>query len=401
VLGSFNSVCVSGERVPGVHREKRVVRRKICFIVGTLSQGGAERQLYYMLRILHEEGNKVIVLCLTQGEYWEPRIKKLGVTVVWVGQRKARSLRLLRILREVHRLKPDILQSSHFYTNFPTAIAGKIFGIPAIGAVRTDCLNEVAGLGRTLGVLNLKSPRLIAGNSTAALKNARKCGVPEPRLFFLPNVVDCTEFQFAARVPRNVIRLVTAGRLVGQKRHDRFIRLISRLRSSVASPVKGIIVGAGPEREVLEHQIVDLQLEEHVDFLGLSRNMKSIYDEADIFVLTSDFEGTPNVILESMASGVPVVSTDVGDVSALIEDGVSGFIVNSECEEDLLIRVQQLIQDSHKRQVFAANARRHIERAFSLTRLSVYLDSLYTTAEQSPGDTSQTMKTWKSTERYP
>jgi glycosyltransferase involved in cell wall biosynthesis len=340
-----------------------------------------------MVRILSEAGNNVTVLCLTRGDYWESRIKDLGVHVTWVGQHEARPLRLLSILREVGRLNPDILQSSHFFTNFPTAIAGRIFGIPAIGAVRTDCNNEVAGPGRILGLLNLKVPRVVAGNSRAALQNARTFGVPQQRLFFLPNVVDCIEFEFTDKALHSPVRVVTAGRLVEQKRHDRFVRLIWRL-SSLQLAVKGMIFGTGPRRGALQEQMRELHLtEKHLQFGGLMGNMRHIYSGADIFVLTSDFEGTPNVVLEAMASGVPVVSTDVGDVRALIEDGVSGFVVSRDNEEDLIARVRQLVEDPSQRRAYAKNARRHVEMNCSLIRLSDCLEALYRSAEDSIVDT--------------
>jgi glycosyltransferase involved in cell wall biosynthesis len=355
-----------------------VSRNHICFLVGTLSQGGAERQLYYMLRVLQKNCKTLTVLCLTKGEYWEERIKALGIPVVWVGQHETRVLRLQAILREIRRLKPDLLQSSHFFTNLPAAIAGRLFGIPAIGAVRNDCLNEVAGVGILVGKLNLRVPRWLAGNSRAGLENARMQGVSGRSLFFLPNVVDCTEFRFSPRAAHNPVRIVTAGRLVQQKRQDRFIRLIARLRSSMPLAIQGVIAGDGPTLEQLRRQIEELQLSPHdIELRGVSTDMKNLYHQADIFVLTSDWEGTPNVVLEAMASGVPVVSTDVGDVRELIDDGVTGFVVSRHAEDDLFSRVAQLAEDSSRRKTFAESARRRIEMNFSLERLSDYLNSLH------------------------
>jgi glycosyltransferase involved in cell wall biosynthesis len=355
--------------------------RKICFLVGTLSQGGAERQLYYMVRALHEQGHALTVLCLTQGEFWESRIKDLGVPVRWVGQSANRPARLLKIVREVRRLKPDILQSSHFFTNLPAAMAGTVLRIPAIGAVRTDCLNEVAGPGKVFGLLNLRAPKCIAGNSKAGLRNAQMLGVPQRRLFFLPNVVDSTAFRVLVKTPHNPIRVVTAGRLVDQKRHDRFLRLVSQLQSNGRFCVKGIIVGNGPKRGALIRQSQELDLTDRIEFRGLVQDMSAVYDEADIFVLTSDWEGTPNVVLEAMASGVPVVSTDVGDVKELIEDGVSGFLVGADAEDQLVRRVRCLIEDSALRHTIADSARRRVEAKFSVLRLSEYLDCLYRAVE--------------------
>jgi glycosyltransferase involved in cell wall biosynthesis len=332
-----------------------------------------------MLRALRREGNSVAVLSLTQQDYWESRIQELGVPVLWVGRREARPLRLLKIMKEVQRLRPDVIQSSHFFTNIAAAVAGRAFSIPAIGAVRADCLNEVADTGM-LGKANLRLPPWIAANSRRGAQNARMMGVPADRIFFLPNVVDCDEFQVAVRTPHNPICLMTAGRLVEEKRHDRFIRLIARLRSSVPSQVRGIIVGDGPKRDALQQQMRELRLtEQDLEFRGMRDDIKDIYNNVDIFVLTSDFEGTPNVILEAMASGLPVVSTDVGDVTELIKDGVSGFIVNKENEEALVGRVRQLVENVSQRKGFSENARRHTKENFSIDRLSAHLNCLYGT----------------------
>src|SRR5258706_1735559 len=90
---------------------------RVCFIAGTLGQGGAERQLFYMLQAMRAQGTPLRVLSLTQGEFWEQRIRALGVPVVWVGERTSRLARLCRIVKELAPDRPDVLQSSHFYTN--------------------------------------------------------------------------------------------------------------------------------------------------------------------------------------------------------------------------------------------------------------------------------------------
>jgi glycosyltransferase involved in cell wall biosynthesis len=352
--------------------------RHVCFVVGTLGQGGAERQLYYMLRALTENGHRASVLCLTKGEYWEGRISELAIPFVWVGAHAARAIRLFRIIREVRRLQPDILQSSHFFTNVPAALAGLILGIPAVGALRNDCLSEVADAGRALGALNLRIPRLLAANSRLAIDNACSQGVSPDRLFHLPNVVDCHEFQTVVRSQHDKVRIVTAGRLVPQKRQDRFIRLISRLRCATAIPVEGIIVGDGPLHESLQREAEKLHLTpDHLIFRGLAKEMGSVYREADLFVLTSDWEGTPNVVLEAMASGVPVIATNVGGIRDVIEDGISGILVNAKEEDELFVRVKQLVEDPSRRYSIAESGRRRVEAEFSYRKLPEYLESLH------------------------
>src|SRR5262245_17804632 len=91
-------------------------RLKLCFLAGTLEQGGAERQLYYILEALCQAGANPRLLSLDQGGFWEPKLQELGVRVTWVGA-GSRWQRLLRIVKELRKDCPDILQSQHFYTN--------------------------------------------------------------------------------------------------------------------------------------------------------------------------------------------------------------------------------------------------------------------------------------------
>ncbi len=257
-----------------------------------------------------------------------------------------------------------------------------------IGAIRADCVNEMKELGRVIGVLNLRTPHWVAANSSEGLRNARALGVPDRRLALLPNVVDCLEFTAGPRSARDAgssgdpIRLVTAGRLVDQKRFDRFVTLIARLRSRVGRAVKGVIVGDGHLRQALQEQIRRLGLTERdIELRSATQRMTDLYKETDIFVLTSDFEGTPNVLLEAMASGVATISTDVGDVAELIQHGVSGFLAQRDDADGLLACAATLVEDRARRESFGMNGRRQIEARFSLGTLHESLDRLYRTVE--------------------
>ncbi len=90
---------------------------RVAFIVGTLGQGGAERQLYYILEALRASGARPRVLCLTHGEFWEDRIRALGVDVRWVGMSSSRLARLRAIVLDIRREPVAVIQSQHFYTN--------------------------------------------------------------------------------------------------------------------------------------------------------------------------------------------------------------------------------------------------------------------------------------------
>jgi glycosyltransferase involved in cell wall biosynthesis len=265
----------------------------------------------------------------------------------------------------------------HFYTNPYTTLVARALRLREIGAVRNDVFSEVQANGRYAGGLCLRAPRRIAANSRMAIRNAMALGVPEARLHFLPNVVDTDLFQPAARRPAGPIRILTAGRLVSQKRLDLFLTVLAR----VAGPgreIRATIVGSGPLRAQLERQASELALLPHrVEFREATASIGSLYQEADLFVLTSAWEGTPNVLLEAMATGVPVVATRVGGVPEIVQHGVTGYLADPDDEGALVSAVQALIDDQGLRLRVGRQAREFVEARHSVHRLPRYLDDLY------------------------
>src|SRR5262245_1131055 len=129
----------------------------LCFLAGTLGNGGAERQLYYILQALCQAGANPRLLSLDEGGFWEPRIRDLGVRVTYVGA-ASRGQRLLRILKELRKDRPDILQSQHFFTNAYVGVAAWILQLSGIGAMRNDGTSEVRATGRIGGWMALHLP---------------------------------------------------------------------------------------------------------------------------------------------------------------------------------------------------------------------------------------------------
>ncbi len=353
----------------------------ICFLAGTLGQGGAERQLFYILRALRDCGAVPRVLCLTKGEIWEERIAKLGIPITWVGQQRSRLARLARIVRELRANPPDIIQSQHFYTNLYAVAASRLLRRHDIGAVRNTGIFEVSANGPMFGGLGLRAPRMIAANSRSAIRNAIAMGIPTDRLHFLPNVVDTDRFHPSSRRDSTTVRLITVGRLVRQKRLDRFLRLMAQLKRRANVAFEGVIVGEGPERQSLKEQAAELGLlPQVIEFRDSTADMTTAYQEADIFVLTSDWEGTPNVVLEAMASGLPVVATRVGGVPEVIEHAVTGFIVDPTDEDSMVDSLLTLMRDSNLRLQVGRRAREYVVTNHSPRSLPTILAGIYEVA---------------------
>jgi glycosyltransferase involved in cell wall biosynthesis len=358
-------------------------KTSICFLAGTLGQGGAERQLYYMLRSLRVLGAHVQLISLTQGEYWEQTIRQLGIEVHWLGSCQSRLARVREIARFAKRFMPDIVQSQHFYTNIYAAVAARYSGCRDIGAIRNDVESELASNGRLLGKLCLRLPRVLAVNSSRGLANARRCGANPNRLYLLPNVVDLELFSSGPRERGPRIRIVCVGRLVKVKRVDRFLKLIAALRDEMPEMIEARVIGEGPERARLEEMADTLGLLPDVlEFTGAVSDTASVFRQADVVVLCSEWEGTPNVLLEAMACGVPVVATDVGGVSEIVQHDHNGFVVPCGAADRLLHCVRQLVHSRELRHRLGSASRDFVVRHHSPDTLTGALERLYEKALQ-------------------
>ncbi|MBA3551181.1 glycosyltransferase, partial [Patescibacteria group bacterium] len=311
---------------------------KLAFLAGTLGQGGAERQLFYILQTLAHLGAEVRLFCLTKDEFWEERIQNLGIPVTWIGQQEYRIIRLYRLINELRRDKPIILQSQHSFTDLYVTAAARFLGIREIGAIRSDGLKDFSTSGSILGALSLRMTRLLAVNSHAACTRLLNAGITESKLHFLPNVLDTTLFTPPEHERTNQKFVVLGvGSLSKAKRFDRFLRVVAALQLLSPIPVESVIVGEGVMLNTLKNYAASLGLSnDTVRFQGVLDDVIPIYHHANVLLHTADWEGTPNVILEAMACGIPVVSTNVGDIPRIVQHGETGFLSHPH-EEDLLI----------------------------------------------------------------
>ena len=154
------------------------------------------------------------------------------------------------------------------------------------------------------------------------------------------------------------VRVVLAvGRLSQEKGHHDLISAFARLRDAHSHlVVKLVIVGDGPERASLEAAVNALGLSEQVIFTGHINNVREFYAAADLLALPSYSEGSPNVLLEAMATGVPVVATTVGGVPEIVEDGKSALLVSAGDAPAMAAAMADLLTDKELARRLAANA---------------------------------------------
>lgn len=356
-------------------------RGRVAFVAGTLGQGGAEKQLVYMVRALLRAGFETRVYCLTRGEHHEGALKELGVEPIWFGQRHHPMQRLIQLIKLLRQQPPDILQSAHFYTNLYVGLACRMLRLTGIGSLRNDTYYEIKNNGRW-GPWLLRLPPVLIANSEAARRNAVASGRKETDISVLPNVIDLDQFDRQAEEPasedfHSLPVVAATGRLVPAKRFDLFLEALAEAKRQGAA-LRGLIIGDGPERARLEAHAQRLGLEaEAARFAGRRDDVPALLRRSRIFCLSSDHEGFPNVILEAMAARLPVISRPAGDAAEIVRHGTTGYVVAGADPVPMAEWIVKLLREPEEGRALGAAGRRRVEEHYSAEVLAQRMITIY------------------------
>lgn len=203
-------------------------------------------------------------------------------------------------------------------------------------------------------------------------------GIDENKVFILPHVVD-DRFK-----PLDILKdydLVFVGRLAPVKHVETIIKAVYIVNMSLPS-VKMAIVGEGEERSKLEELTHSLGLTDQIDFVGFQTNTWEWYNRSKLSVVSSEREGFPYTVIESLKCGVPVISSNCGDVCDIVEDSVNGIIV-SDYRDDAGFAEAFIKLLTHPEHIadYSANALRSVESLSSRSVASVWENIISNFAE--------------------
>ncbi len=344
---------------------------RLLYVVGQLGLGGQERQLCYLLRVLDRAYYQpaVVVWNSSQADVYVHEISKLGVPIYTFSEGISRPEKLWRFRKLVKRLDPELLHSYSFFTNFPAWFATIGTKIIPIGSIRNNFLNDRRLAGRVFGLLSAGWPDRQICNSMAAQQAAALARWPfKPRrLQLVRNGIDVDEFSLGLS-PSNKQPLLAIGRLYPEKRWDRLISAVGLLAAQGIS-LHLRFAGDGPLLQTLHSHAKHVGVAHLIEFLGPRRDIKELLAESRFLVHTAAEEGCPNVVMEAMACGRPVVAMDAGDVPYLVENGRTGFVVRQDDEAALADRMRLLLNDDDLCLNMGQAARTKAEQEFSLDRL--------------------------------
>jgi len=343
--------------------------RRVALVIGQLTRGGAEGQLAQLVRHLDRSRYEPVVYCLSsQTQPVGGEIEAGGTMVRAVTGSVLKRVRLLAEYLATDRI--DVVHSWLYLANAFAVAACLVRRQPLVTSAR-NCKIQ----GRVANALAFRvSRRIVVNSQDVAAYIARHYGAPRGRIRVIYNGLDVERFHPPA-APAGGGPIVTVGRLVEQKNHEMFLHAAAALSRDVPEAAF-LIIGDGPLRGALEEQARRLGIADRVTFAGERHDVDEVMRQASLFWLTSRWEGMPNVVLEAMASGLPVIATDVGGTRELLQDGADGFIVPAGDTDAFVRRSRELLRDAAMRRRFSAAARAHAE-VFSTSRMVGAMMQLY------------------------
>src|SRR5262249_25248804 len=200
---------------------------RLLYLVGQLGIGGLERQLCYLLQAMDRKRYKpmVAVWHYCERDTYVHQIRALGVPLHFFLNTPSRAGKLRAFRRLVRKLKPEVVHSYSFYTNFAAWWATLGSKVIPIGAVQSDFINDRRESGRILGRLSARWPGVQICNSLAAKNTAeRSIGLAKPtRIYIVRNGLDIDQFR-PYPLPQSRMSLLAVGRLSPEKRWDRLLK---------------------------------------------------------------------------------------------------------------------------------------------------------------------------------
>ena len=365
-------------------------RRKICFVLPSLAGGGAERAAVQILNTLDDAAwERSMYLFRKEGPYLgdvSPLVR------LHAGTEDSRIGRWQALRRFVRETRPDVVVSFLSYFTVLTAVKAAAVGARVVfnqqtpmSAFLTDgdypwrrrwhrrAFAMVTRAGYAAADLIVTTSQGVADDLVATF------GVARARVRVVHNPVDLDAVAAASHEPIDPVHeaswqhpvIVAAGRLAEAKNYPLLIEALALLRSRVRARL--FILGQGDQDLAIRALVTARGLEDAVVLCGFQKNPWKYIARADVFALTSHYEGFGNVLVEAMACGVPVVATRSSGTSDIVRDGVDGLLVDRHEPAAVAAALERVLGDEPFRRRLAGEARTGAER-FALPVIAAIYD---------------------------
>lgn len=332
---------------------------KLLFVGYLHGFGGAEKQLIMLSNEMAQRGHKSYLLSLSQNNPCYPIENKVN----YLYKEDCFRNKLLNIIdryfylkKEISIIKPDLIISFNVQPAFLCSLMGNKIANKTIYSERGDPNDKEYD-----GINGIIRDYMVNHINGFVFQTQGACDFFSEKIKKKSIIINNPVFINPDNVSDNINSkktIVTVGRLHEQKNQKLFIEAISNL-SDKYSEYSAEIYGEGPLKNQLQKQINESETKVKISLMGAHEDVLDRIKGASLFILTSDYEGIPNALIEAMALGIPSISTDCspGGARELIEDSVSGYIVPCGDAKLLQKRIETLIDNPEISRKMVENAK--------------------------------------------
>ncbi len=351
-----------------------------------MGYGGQEIRILKESCGMQGRGHRVIIIAQDDSEIIE-RAKKAGLETEVVSYRKKDYVGTLKRFRAlIKSYSPDIINTHSSRDSWLATVAARTVTVSPV-IVRTRHISTPVSTSFTSGLIYRRLPRKIITTADAIKEQLiSRNRVGRGKLITIPTGIDLSLYD--PKKPFNDIRvelsLAPKTRLVGMvsvlrswKGHDYFIGA-SKGVQKLFPKTRFLIVGGGPRYEDLKGRVKEAGLENFVIMTGHRDDVPDVLRSLDIYAQPSYAnEGIPQSVIQAMAMGLPVVSTDLGPLTEIVEDGLNGITVPVRDSQKLGAAISRLLGDEALRARLGANGRERVEERFTIGRMLDTTEGLY------------------------
>lgn len=350
---------------------------------------GAERVVLTIAKNIDRDRFDLKLLCLKRADGRSDKLigqaRDLGINVKTVDLNGRFNLDAIGKIRTILvENKIHLLHSHDFKCDFYSFLASIGTGIRRIttahGSTRDSFLKKCY-LFCDEQIIYRGFDRIIAVSEDLR-RVFNKKGIPDSKISVIQNGLDFELLKNGKSsdapldIPSEKTVFAVIGRLYPDKGHKYFLNAIRNVIKKHPNTF-AIIVGDGPSRNDIRHQIQHLDLEKHVRLCGVRSDMQSVYDRIDSLVVPSLTEGLPYVLLEAMANNVPIIATSVGDIPVLIQNDKSGRLVPPADVAAMTKSMEDLLEESVHTALMVQKANEIVFKRFSAERMVREIEDLY------------------------
>lgn len=363
----------SGERPP----------IRVAFCITDLDVGGAERMFVELVTRLDRRRWEPRVFCLSDPGALAERLQASDIPATCLGAKSIRNLSVVwRLAAEWKKFRPELMQSFLFHANLVGRIAAWWAGVPhVVCGIRVAERRSRVPLWLDRWTQGLVDHNVCVSRAVAefSIQNAR---LAESKVSVIANGVDFERFSTATAVDRAALGLTDAplilfvGRLDPQKAPMVLLEAFARLCQR-HSGWQLLVVGEGSLRQSIIEWTSKHGLDLNIRIVGWRPDVPQILKAANVLVLPSLWEGMPNIVLESMAAGLPVVVSRVEGTDELIQDGDSGLLVTPGSVVELERQVELILTDHRFSSRLSATAQQTAQKSFTFEAMVGTYEQLY------------------------